>query len=104
MKQQKRTKEDDIRAYTREVTVPKKTVPATKAPGKSEASTWFYMGKVGQIGFTVSLPIVAGALVGVYLDRLWSTYPRATLAGIFGGLFVSVISFIRLIIELIRMP
>lgn len=104
MKQQKRTNEDDIRTYTRDVPDPKKTAKPEKASERSEGNSWLYLGKVGQIGFTISLPIVIGAFIGVYLDKVWMTYPKATLAGIFGGMFLSIVSFIRLVIELIRTP
>lgn len=105
MKQQVKTKTDTVRVYTRDRVVLKKTAEGSgKVSGKTEVSTWFYVGKVGQIGYTVSLPIVVGALIGVYIDRQWSTYPKATLACLFGGLFLSTVNFIRLIIELIRTP
>lgn len=64
--------------------------------------TWFYVGLVEQIGFTVCVPIVVGAFIGVYLDRQWSTYPKATLLLIFVGLGVSIVSFIRIIRDIIK--
>lgn len=102
MKQQDKTTESGLREYTKDVIITKRH-KSTQTSAK-EVSSWFYLGKAGEIGFTISIPIVAGALVGVYLDKQWSTYPKATLAGIFGGLFISIINFIRLIIELIRTP
>ena len=73
-----------------------------KIVNNGEQSQWFYAGLVSQIGFTISVPIVAGAFMGAYLDKLWSTYPKATLGLIFLGLFLSIISFIKLIREIIK--
>jgi len=104
MKQIKNTKESEIRAYTRDVTGSNKADIQKKASASSEGSSWLYLGKVGQIGYTIVIPIVIGAFIGAYLDKVWLTYPKATLAGIFGGMFISVVNFIRLVIELIRTP
>lgn len=72
-----------------------------KQKKRQEPSGWGGVGYLGEIGFTVSLPIVGGALFGSYLDRVWSTYPRATLAFIFIGIIVSLVNFVRVIKEII---
>jgi predicted F0F1-ATPase subunit len=59
--------------------------------------TWFYLGFVGEIGYAIALPIVGGALVGEYIDRHMSTYPRATLSLLFIGAVISILGFIRTI-------
>lgn len=63
---------------------------------------WFYLGFVGEIGFTIALPLVAGALLGKFLDEQWSTYPNTTLLLLFAGGVVSVVGFIKTIQELIH--
>jgi predicted F0F1-ATPase subunit len=64
---------------------------------KNREDAWYYLGTVGQIGYTIALPIAGGALLGVYIDRTWSTYPKATLIFLFGGIALSFLTFIRII-------
>jgi ATP synthase protein I len=63
--------------------------------------TWFYLGFVGEIGFTIALPIIGGACIGMYLDRAWSSYPKVTLLLLFLGIVISFIAFIATIRELL---
>lgn len=63
--------------------------------------TWFYLGFVGEIGFTIALPIVGGAFLGLYLDRAWLTYPSVTLLLLFTGIVLSFIAFIATIREVL---
>lgn len=67
-----------------------------------QKSSWQYVGYLGDVGFSVSLPIIGGALLGNYADRVWSSYPRATLAFIFVGIFISIVNFVRIIKEIIK--
>lgn len=41
------------------------------------------------LGFAVSIPIVAGAMIGVYIDKILETSPKMTLSLIFVGTFLS---------------
>lgn len=41
-----------------------------------------------ELGFSISLPIAGGALLGQFLDNKFSTSPRITLSLIFFGLFI----------------
>jgi len=41
-----------------------------------------------ELGFSVSLPIAGGALLGQFLDNKFNTSPRMTLSLIFFGLFL----------------
>lgn len=43
-----------------------------------------------ELGFSISLPIAGGALLGQFLDNKFSTSPRITLSLIFFGLFIGV--------------
>ncbi len=63
--------------------------------------TWFYVGFVGEIGFTIALPIAGGACLGLFLDRTWSSYPKATIALLFFGIVISCIAFVATIREVI---
>jgi ATP synthase protein I len=42
------------------------------------------------LGFSISLPIAGGALLGHFLDRKFGTTPRMTLSLIFLGLMIGV--------------
>lgn len=64
-----------------------------------QQGAWYYIGFIGDIGFTIALPIAGGALVGTYIDRQWSTYPKATLSFLFIGIIISFAGFIRTIRE-----
>lgn len=63
---------------------------------------WYYLGLVGQMGYTIALPMVTGALVGKYIDSRWSVDPSATLMLLLLGSVVSFLGFIKTIRELIR--
>lgn len=63
---------------------------------------WYYLGFVGEIGYAIALPVVAGALLGKYIDQKWSSYPKATLSLLFTGSMFSMIGFIRTIMELMH--
>ncbi len=47
------------------------------------------------LGFSVSLPIVAGVIFGLYLDKRFGFYPLATLFCAFLGAFLGLFSIIR---------
>ena len=66
------------------------------------SSAWYYLGFIGEIGFTISIPIAGGAFLGSFLDRQWSTYPKATLVLLFLGILVSMVGFIKAIQEIIK--
>jgi predicted F0F1-ATPase subunit len=65
-------------------------------------NTWYYLGFVGEIGYSISIPIAGGALLGTYIDRHWLTYPKATLILILVGSIISILGFIRVIQEIIK--
>jgi hypothetical protein len=55
---------------------------------------WFYMGMVGQIGYTIAIPLVAGVILGKLVGQ--------TLIGLAIGFILSVIGFIRVIREVLN--
>ena len=65
-------------------------------------STWYYMGFVGEVGFAIALPIVGGALAGSYLDKQLASYPRATLSLLVLGTVLSLVNFVRLVLDVIN--
>ncbi|MBI3955923.1 AtpZ/AtpI family protein [Candidatus Gottesmanbacteria bacterium] len=66
------------------------------------AATWQYLGLIGEIGFAICLPIAGGAMVGVVIDRTWSTSPKATLSLLFLGIIVSFINLFKTVETVIR--
>lgn len=69
---------------------------------QKNADTWYYVGYIGEIGFAIAIPIAGGALLGAYVDKLFLTYPKATLSLLFLGIAVSIVGFIRTIQEIIK--
>jgi ATP synthase protein I len=60
------------------------------------------IGMVGGLGFMLGLSVLAGALLGHYLDRRWGTGPWVTLAGVLLGTavgFREVIAALRRLSE-----
>lgn len=57
----------------------------------SQSRTSFYsmLSLAWDLGFSISLPIVGGALLGQFLDRRLETTPRITLSLIFLGIIVA---------------
>lgn len=66
----------------------------TKEKRKQSQNGWYYLGLAGDIGFTIAIPMVLGALIGKYF--------KETLAGLAVGMAISFIGFIGTIRELIR--
>jgi ATP synthase protein I len=66
------------------------------------SETWFYLGLIGQIGYTVALPMVVGALIGQYIDSQLHTYPRATLGSLLLGVVISIVGFIQTVKDILN--
>jgi ATP synthase protein I len=47
------------------------------------------VGMASELGFILSFPIVGGILLGSFLDKKFSSYPKLTLSLIFVGVIVS---------------
>ncbi len=75
---------------------------AHKKKRKTDTAVWFYLGSVGQIGYAIAIPIAGGALLGEYIDRRLSTYPKATLLLLFVGVVISIVGFIQTIRDLLN--
>ena len=68
----------------------KSAVPKKKKRAR-EFGTWMYLGMVGQIGYTVAIPLVVGALLGKFLG--------SAIIGLGIGTVISIIGFVRIIQE-----
>lgn len=56
----------------------------------------------GQVGLSVALPLVAGAMIGAYLDAQWHTKPMATLIGLGIGFIISIVSFMGTVAQFMK--
>lgn len=74
----------------------------TSKIGQKPEEWYYYLGSIGQIGFTISLPIVLGAFAGNYLDRKYGLFPKATIGLIFAGIVISFFGFIKQVLNLTR--
>lgn len=57
-----------------------------KAQRPSGTSTWFGLGMMGLIGWSIALPTIVGATLGIWLDKHYQIQHSWTLALIVGGL------------------
>lgn len=87
-----------LKKDTGDVSITERAVKTTPR----NADTWYYVGYIGQIGFAIAVPIAGGALLGAYLDKVFLTYPKATLSFLLLGIAVSIVGFIRTIQKIIR--
>ena len=54
-----------------------------------------------ELGFMIVIPLLAGTLLGIYLDQRLGTKPIFILVGVAVGIAVSVVSIVRIIGSLI---
>lgn len=66
------------------------------------SAPWQHLGLIGEIGFAIALPIAGGALAGVFIDRTWSTAPKATLSLLFLGIVVSFVNVLKTVRTIIK--
>lgn len=69
-----------------------------KSVQKEESpSGWQLFAGTGEVGFEIALPMTVGLIVGVKVDEMWGTRPKATLAFFLVGLVISCASLIRIV-------
>lgn len=64
------------------------------------APSLYYLGFIGEIGFAIAVPIAGGGLLGVVIDRTWSTTPKATLSLLFLGVVISFMNIYKIVIAI----
>lgn len=69
---------------------------------RKKDSSWYYFGVAGQIGLSIALPIVAGALAGKFADNRFSLGTKGTATGLIIGAVISFIGFVRTVKQLLR--
>lgn len=52
------------------------------------------------LGFSISIPIAGGTLLGVYLDQKFQTSPKLTLSFLFFGLFIGIYTVYKMVKEI----
>lgn len=58
-----------------------------KAQHNDKKSVWFGLGMMGIVGWTIVVPTLLGALLGIWLDRKYPETFSWTLTGLILGLF-----------------
>ena len=66
--------------------VGRKAVRKLRARRADRPSIWFGLGLLGIVGWSVALPTVLGALLGLWLDRHWPSPHSWTLTLLVAGL------------------
>lgn len=79
-----------------------KKSPRKEPEKKKTPDVWYYLGTFGNIGFSIAVPIVLGALIGSWIDGKQGSKPTATLIGIIIGFIISILGFINLIRRILR--
>lgn len=57
------------------------------------------IGLVSELGFVISVPMVGGVLLGIWLDGKFSSSPKLTLSLLFLGVIIGFINLITVITE-----
>lgn len=68
----------DAAEFERTVAVKERRLRRARAAG--DRGVWFGLGMFGMVGWSVSIPLVLGTLLGAYFDRRFGTGVRWTLA------------------------
>ena len=72
--------------------VEKKVARKLKARRNSSQGVWFGLGMMGLIGWSVSIPTIVGAFLGLWLDRKYPGGRSWTLALLVGGLAIGCLN------------
>ncbi|MBI3343208.1 AtpZ/AtpI family protein [Candidatus Gottesmanbacteria bacterium] len=101
----KRSNEDGREEFELRVTGEKTNIAPRGTVKRKEflsSAPWEYLGLIGEIGFAISVPIAGGALIGVVIDRTWSTSPKATLSLLFLGVIVSFVNLFKTVNTIVQ--
>jgi ATP synthase protein I len=78
------------------IIIVEKTDGKRRMKEKPQPSVMRSLGAMGILGFTIAIPLVAGAIVGTYLDGLIHTKPLFILLGLLLGLISGIYGAYRL--------
>lgn len=54
----------------------------------ADETAWFGLGMFGMVGWSVAIPCVAGAFIGIWIDRTWPSRPSWTLTLLLLGMAI----------------
>ena len=63
-----------------------------RARRTTDQATWFGLGMMGTIGWTVVVPTLLGVAVGIWIDAHWPSSVSWTLVLLIGGLFLGCLN------------
>ena len=69
---------------------------------QKESKSWYAIGLVFQLGFSLALPLVVGTAGGAWLDKKFSASPLFTLIGLMVGLSIAGYTFYIDMLPLIK--
>lgn len=72
--------------------IPKNDIEYHKPGYNRKGSLIRGVGFVSELGFTISIPLVGGVLLGTSLDNKFNSYPKMTLSLLFLGILISFIN------------
>jgi ATP synthase protein I len=68
-----------------------------KGRGEKGQSFWRYVGLIGAVGWSVVVPMIVGALLGLWIDGKYATRPRWTVVLLLLGLGIGCVNAWRVI-------
>lgn len=69
---------------------------------KNNGIRFISAGLATEVGYSIAIPIVAGAFLGVWLDDVFHSKPKLTLSLIFFGIFLSFVNLFRIVNSIIK--
>lgn len=72
--------------------IARKEARRLRAKAKQQQQVWFGLGMFGLIGWSVTVPTLIGAAVGMAIDARWETRQSWTLMLMLGGLFMGCLN------------
>ena len=83
---------DEPRRDRFDETVTRKERRKVRARRDDDRSVWFFLGMMGVAGWSVAIPTLVGALIGVWLDRRLGGRISWTLTGLLIGVTVGCLT------------
>jgi ATP synthase protein I len=88
-----------LRLTAQKTLVPVEEDAPKEQTGDARGRFYTAMTIAGELGFSISIPIVIGAAIGQFLDSRFGTHPRLTLSLLFAGLLVGATNIYLIVKE-----
>jgi ATP synthase protein I len=72
--------------------IEKKQIRKMRARRTGHLGTWFGLGMMGTIGWTVAIPTLVGVVLGIWIDAHWPSSISWTLVLLIGGLLLGCVN------------